>query len=416
MSPISRLLGLVALGGAAAWPGLAAAEGWPEVFDPLAPPRALHLELEPADWDTIRYDLGNSIEVPAWLAADDETPILVTVRRKSSRALPSEADPVKIGLKIDINDLVKGQEWHGLVKLSLENGGDVHPVHEGLAWNLHELASVDGFYGADYHPALANWVRLDVNGAHVGLYTSVEQRDKRFLENRGLYLKDRTWFYEIDDVNGYAFEVGDLPHSPAFAALCYRPFSAASGKSKAGSCPTPDDATLATELSELISMPAMLTQGAIDAFTDNPDALFSKGKNFFYADFATDRGLRRHYYPWDLDAVFRSTSAGIYGQVDRRGKVAQTDYERVILGHPDFRAEYNDILLGLLDETDGPLSETRLHAFLDDLEAVLSDAIQDDPYIAEDPAQTFAALRDWISARIAHVRAQVAANGPPAPR
>lgn len=37
---------------------------------------------------------------------------------KSSRALPSEANPIKIGLKIDINEFVASQQWHGLVKLS----------------------------------------------------------------------------------------------------------------------------------------------------------------------------------------------------------------------------------------------------------------------------------------------------------
>jgi hypothetical protein len=79
---------------------------------------------------------------------------------------------------------------------------------------------------------------------------------------------------------------------------------------------------------------------------------------------------------------------------------------------PRHRARRADPDVGDAD----PGRHRRLHAFLDDLEAVPGDAIRDDPHIAEAPARTFAALRAWISARIANVRAQVAANGPPAPR
>ena len=52
--------------------------------------------------------LVNFLALIGW-APDGETTILVSVRRKSSRALPSEADPIKVGLKIDINEFVDGQ-------------------------------------------------------------------------------------------------------------------------------------------------------------------------------------------------------------------------------------------------------------------------------------------------------------------
>jgi hypothetical protein len=386
------------------------AQGWPEVFDPFRL-LTLNLQVDPADWDTIRRDITNEIEVPAQLWADGEAGILVSVRRKSSRALPSEATPIKVGLKVDVNEYVAGQEWNGLVKLSLENGGDIHPLHEGMAWQLHELASQAGYYGPEPHAALASWVRVNVNGEYIGLYTSVEQRDKRLLENRGVYVKNSTWLYEIDDISAWALEVGN-PHSPAFGALCYKPF-AAGGKGKNSACATPGDAALLAQLESLIEMRAMLTQSAVDAFTDNPDALFSHGKNFSFADFAHG-GLRRRYYPWDLDAVFRSTTSSIYGTEGRRG-VKQTEYERLLLNHPTYRAEYNAIVTNLFSGG-GPLSESEQHAFLDALEPVLAGAITDDPYLGEDSAATFAKLEGWISTRIANVLAQAAANGPPPPR
>ena len=157
----------------------------------------------------------------------------------------------------------------------------------------------------------------------------------------------------------------------------------------------------------------MLALGAVDAFLDNRDALFSHGKNFFYADFAHS-GLKRRYYPWDLDAVFRSTSGGIYGQVSRN-RVTQTPYQRILLNHPGFRARYNAILAALVAQG-GPLSEANLHAFLDALEPVLSSALADDPFSTEDPAAVFESLRTWISARVPNVLNQIAANGPPSSR
>src|SRR5688572_13985047 len=293
------------------------AQSWPRVFDPLVV-RTFNLELEPADWDVIRFDTTNEIEVPAMFWADDEAPILVSVRRKSSRALPSEQDPIKIGLKIDINEFVSSQQWRGLVKLSLENAGDVLALREGMAWQLHQLAADAGYYGPEAYPALANWVRVNINGVFVGVYSNVEQRDTQYLRNRGVRVSGATWLYEIDDIDSWALESGD-PHSPTFLALCYSPFApAGKGKNGSAACPTPSDAVLEAELDARIELDAMLAEGAIDAFVDNSDALFSHGKNFFFADF-DHGGLKRRYIPWDLDTAFRGVSAGIYGKTARKG-------------------------------------------------------------------------------------------------
>ena len=393
-------------------PSAATAQNWPDVFDPYTV-RTFNLTIDPADWDTIRFDTTNEIEVPAQFWADGEAPILVSVRRKSSRALPSEANPRKVGLKIDINEFVSDQQWHGLVKLSLENAGDVPALYEGMAWQLHQLAANAGFYGPESFPALANWVRVNINGESTGIYTNVEQRDTQFLRNRGIRVSGRTWLYEVDDIDGWVLESGD-PHSPAFLALCYSPFAPApKGRHGAAGCPTPVDSELAAALDGLIEMDAMLAQGAVDAFSDNPDALFSHGKNFFFADF-DHSGLKRRYYPWDLDAVFRSVTAGIYGDAGRKG-VTQTRYESVILNHAGFRLRYNSILSAMVADG-GPLSEASLHAFLNSLEAQLAPAMAGDPFAAEDPASLFTSLRNWISQRIPNVKAQIAANGPPIPR
>jgi hypothetical protein len=389
----------------------AKAQAWPDVFNPFQI-LTLNLQLSDQDWDTIRHDITNEIEVPAQFWADGETPILVSVRRKSSRALPSEADPIKVGLKIDINEFVDGQKWQGLTKVSLENGTDSGVVQEGLAWNLHRLAS--GSYG--YQAAFASWVQLRVNGQLIGVYVNAEQRDKQMLRNRGLWVNDETWLFDQDDIGVPEIEEGD-GFSPTYNTLCYVPFRV-EGKRGSGACPTPTDAELANQLPLLINMQGMLTQGAVDAYTDNPDALLSHGKNFQFVDFIdpnnTGKDTRRLYFPWDLDAVFRSTTGNIYASGSGR-KVAPSTYQQVILGHPVFRAQYNQIMLDLLN---GPLSVANVQSFLNQAEAVISEALTNDPFPTTDasPADEFAQLRAWVAARDVSVRSQVSANGPPSPR
>lgn len=408
MEKLTRALAALALLVLASAPA-ANAQGWPDVFNPFQVLN-LNLELAPADWDTIRRDTTNEIEVPARLWADGETPILVSVRRKSSRALPSESNPVKVGLKVDINELVDGQKWRGLTKLSLENGADSGVVEEGLAWNLHRLAS-----GPDgYLPALASWVQLRVNGQLLGVYVNAEQRDKQMLRNRGLWVDGETWVYEQDDVGLPVLEEGDGT-SPTFSALCYSPFNLTGGKKGGGACPTPNDATLALRLPQLINMNGMLTVGAVDAYMDNHDSLIGKGKNFSFADFSdpagTGKDTRRLYFPWDLDTVFRTSTGGIYGSVNK-SKASTSPYQEVILRHPAFRAQYNQIMLDLLN---GPLSVASLHTFLGQVEATVSPALAADPHLSGGGGE-FERLRQWIAARDANVRAQLSANGPPAPR
>ena len=387
------------------------AQAWPDVFNPRQI-LTLNLQLSDQDWDTIRFDTTNEIEVPAWFWADGETPILVSVRRKSSRALPSESNPIKIGLKIDINEFVDGQKWRDLTKVSLENGTDSGVIQEGLAWNLHRLAS--GSY--EYEAALASWVQLRLNEQLIGVFVNAEQRDKQMLRNRGLWTDDETWIFDQDDIGVPEIEEGD-GFSPTYNALCFVPFRV-SGKKSSVTCPTPSDAELANQLPLLINMQGMLTQGAVDAYTDNPDALLSHSKNFQFVDFIdpnnTGKDTRRLYFPWDLDAVFRSTSGNIYSSGSGR-KVSLSPYQDVILRHPVFRAQYNQIMSDLLN---GPLSVANVQTFLHQVEAVISPALASDPFptTAGSPADEFAQLRAWVAARDANIRSQLTANGPPSPR
>ena len=91
----AALLGVTFIG-AAPYAAHASTENWPEVFEPTSL-RTLNIEMSAQDWDFIRKDLTETYR-PGWFSADDETPIYVAIRRKSSRALPSESNPIKVSL------------------------------------------------------------------------------------------------------------------------------------------------------------------------------------------------------------------------------------------------------------------------------------------------------------------------------
>ena len=105
------------------------------------------------------------------------------------------------------------------------SGMDV--ISEGVACNIHQIASVmeghNGFY--------ANWVKLYVNGDYKGIYVNAEQRDKQFLRHRDIYISHNSWLYKYADCEpSFVLKVGDddFPKSPAVEALCYDPFVHAS--------------------------------------------------------------------------------------------------------------------------------------------------------------------------------------------
>jgi spore coat protein H len=209
---------------------------WQSVFDPFQV-ITIHLQMDSNDWERVRHDQPSQNEswVPeiaeALFWAEGETPLRVTVRRKGESDIPlPEGDPQKVSLKIDINELLPGQKWRGLTKLSLENGSD-NPLTEGFAWIAHRLAWETGIYG--YEAAYSGWVRLYINGDLKGVFLNAEQRNAQFLRNHGYENETATWLYKVDGSSALEVGVGD---SPANRHLCYAPFNSGPGGGGGGGC------------------------------------------------------------------------------------------------------------------------------------------------------------------------------------
>jgi hypothetical protein len=343
---------------------------WPDVFDPTV---VHHLNLQtvgpdcetpqPSFWPLVQQDTSFNLEVAARFWADGETPICVSLRQKSNTPLGPPSDP-KVALKIDVNEIVSGQRWHGLRKLSLENGDDANPAAEGIAWQMYQAAANAPGAPPDFTPGLASWVTLAVNGTEYGVYVNVEQRDKSYLQNRSIYTSGLSWLYKFGEVFEAVVPTGSDPNfgtdSSTHLTLCYSPFFPVT-------CATPDDATLETQLNALVDMDALLTQGAVESIIVAPDQTFSASKNYYFADWDSPIIRKRRYFPWDLDTVFTNVNESVYGT---------SPFQDILLNHPTFGPQYDDIICDLLA---GPLSATNLTTLVTDVESLLSAPLKAHP-------------------------------------
>lgn len=163
-------------------------------------------------------------------------------------------------------------------------------------------------------------------------------------------------------------------------------------------------------LDELIDMQGLMATAAANAFTCNPDSLFTHERNNHFLDFDTDDppvSRKRMYFPWDVDAAIRSPQSSIYGN--------STLYETLLLKDTTYKPLYDQIMADLVN---GPLSEVPLIAFIDGIEPVLRDAFASDPYNKFDSIgypgvdEAFDSLRSWATNRLASVRSQLGISGP----
>jgi hypothetical protein len=409
------------------------ATSWSEVYD-RSVLRSLNVAISEVDWATVQADESFSIETPARFWVDGEgTAYDIAIRRKSAAAIGE-----KISYKVDF----RSTRWQDLKNINLENGDGSSVVSEGFAWILHNLAS-----SQNYKPGLAAWTTLTVHVERAevdeagnplldeagnpiitvdsrpqGVYLHVESPDKQFLRHRSLWSGSTAFFYKQDDIGPAELrETPDGSDSPALKALVYSPFQPAKAQGKKVLNPTPSDAVLSADLSRWINMDAMLRLGAANAYADNPDELFNKGKNYYWVDYATTAtDYRRIYFPWDLDASVRDPNAGIYANLSANAnrQPAQHPYQQVILNHATYRAQYNAILTELVN---GPYAPANLQSILTEMEVLLTPYLLSDPnnLIGNTPeavADYFVHLRDWVATRHSSVSAQLIQNGPPAPR
>jgi hypothetical protein len=303
------------------------------------------------------------------------------------------------------------QRLHGLKHLTLNNMvQDQSAIHEQLAYGLYgELGVVA--------PRVA-YARVHVNGEYTGLYLNVETIDRSLLgrwfdSNDGMLYEGTYWCDLIP---------GSLPASDDEqddTAQCLgREFSG-------GACSTPDpgadpttyaplrglvmgmDAVAAGDFhahaQEVWDFDEVLSMWAVDAIMNHWDGFFFQIMNNYrvYRDPSTDRWS---IIPSGLDQTFVTYQ-------DRSAFAPQNVVGRRCLEEPACKAAF----VARLDEALAVFEDGRLAARAAALRDQIADEVAADPrkeYGVETWAGAVQATLDFIGARPAVVRADVAANAP----
>lgn len=216
--------------------------------------------------------------------------------------------PEKKSMKIDFNEYVSGQKYHGLKKLNLNNGFNDPTM-------LREKVFFDYCLEQGVLAPRATFGDLYINGELWAFYGVVEQIDKTFLDR---------W---VDDQNGNLFKAGDnfgVGGGSAADLAWYG--SAQSSYAARYELKTNDDLNDWSDLLELINVlnnsadpeaefpgmwvwEPMLRSLAIDNMFSNLDAYINSARNYYlYHDSTT---LKWNWIKWDANEAFGRYSGGV---------------------------------------------------------------------------------------------------------
>jgi spore coat protein H len=284
----------------------------------------------------------------------------------------------KKSFRVSFNTYEQGRKWLGLEKLNLNgNHNDPTSARSKISCDLMRSMGVIG--------SRANHVKLYVNGSYYGLYTNVEHVDEQFVKLRygsnegNLYkcLWPADLVFKGNNPNLYkevfggrrAYELvtnaalddySDLAHF--IAVLNNTPI-----------------ADLPCELEKVFNVDAYLKTLAFDILDGNWDGYAYNKNNFYlYHNPATDKF---EYIPYDLDNTLGIDWLGqdwvtknIYNWLP--SNEPRPLYQR-ILAVPAYKQRFSYYMKDYLQTV---FKTESLYPYLDDLKALITPAIQSDPY------------------------------------
>ena len=209
-------------------------------------------------------------------------------------------------LTLNFDKYVKGQRFHGLEKLHLNNSAqDPSYLCEMMGRQLFEAAGI---------PAVrASHARVELNGRDLGLFLLVEGYDKRFLrrhfENPDGNLYDSEFRHDITDPIKKSSGKGPDDHSDLRAL--------------AAAADEPNHTTRLARLDKLLDLDRFYTTLALETLIRHHDG-YAMGINNYRVYFEPASG-RAVFLPHGMDQLFFEPRAGLLP--DLQGLLAQAVLE-----------------------------------------------------------------------------------------
>ena len=275
---------------------------------------------QPSYWDSLLayYDEGLERQLLASVVLTDATgtytydSVGVRFKGNSSYGLPE-----KKSMKIDFNEYVSGQKYHGVKKINLNNGFNDPTL-------LREKIFFDFCQDMDVLAPRAIFGNVTINGALLGFYGVVEQVDKEFLDR---------W---VDDTNGNLFKAGDQfgagTGGTAAADLAWYGNAQSSYEARyelktneavndwsdlialIDVINNTTNSQLEAQLPLLTDLQPMLRSLAIDNLFSNLDSYINSARNFYI--YHNDTTGLWQWIKWDANEAFGRYSGGQSNLVD----------------------------------------------------------------------------------------------------
>jgi hypothetical protein len=219
-------------------------------------------------------------------------------------------------LTLNFDKYQKGQRFHGLDKLHLNNSGqDPSFLCEMIGRQLFEAAGIP--------TARASHARVELNGRDLGLFVLVEGYDKKFLrrhfENSDGNLYDSEFRHDITDPIKKSSGKGPDDHSDLRAL--------------AAAAEEPNHSQRLARLSKLLDLDRFYTTLALETLIRHHDG-YAMGINNYRVYFEPTDG-RAVFLPHGMDQLFFEPRAGLLP--DLRGMLAEAVLETQA-GRKEFRA------------------------------------------------------------------------------
>jgi hypothetical protein len=372
--------------------------------DPLFDPDhvlEVELELEVEDWDSIRNQHRNILEllagdcmdgpiqspysyVQAAATIDGEHFEAIGVRKKG---LLGSDNVDKPSLKLNMDWAQDDVAYLGHDMLTFNNANqDPSYLDQCLGYGLFAAAGVPA--------SRCNFAHITVNGADLGLYVQVESIRRPY------------WEHHVGDDSGNHYE-GTLSD---FREGWVDTFEAKDGNSDDRSdlqgvvdALDADDDSLLDELGAVLDLEQFYSYWAVEVLTGHWDGYAAATNNFHvYNDPQTGKFL---FVPWGIDALFDGQQP--FGSTVPESVVARSAVPRRLYEHQAGRAAYQARLEELLDTI---WDAEALDAEIDRMVDLVSPYIQAHERAAFDDG--VATIRAYVPERQARIRDELAAGAP----
>ena len=386
--------------------------------------RTYELEVLPEDWDWLNDNATAEQYVPATLRLDGETVETAAVRYKGGygslyACFDAEGNQIcdKLSIKVSFNEYVDGGTFHGVRKLQFHSmEADPSKMHDAIGYKLFRDLGVPA-------PRTA-YARVVVNGELQGLYALIEQIDGRFTRRsfpdggRGNLYKEVWPVHTTEQPYLDALETNEDEAPSADKMVRFAGALAAAGEEG-----------FAAVVEEWTDVDLLMRYMAVARLIDHWDdivAWYCVGNdcfnhNFYWYESTTEDKV--WLVAWDLDHTFEEPSPirTYFGMPDWDDLEAHCEPRPLFDGVGGRAPACDPFIRGMVTQLwdryaaesqallDGDFSVAALDARIDQLAALIEDAVAEDPRGAGLAAWQAAVddLRDAAIAKRNHVESKL---------